>query len=104
MLIRITTLALLLTAAPMLVGCQSTQTAQTEENCVPAPAGGNRPGKLAVNTVCPIMSSDAADETVTVTHKGKVIAFCCGGCVKKFNAMDAAGKDAILAKAMTYAN
>ena len=74
-----------------------------EENCVAAPAAGNKPGAAAVNTVCPIQPADAADQTVTAEYKGKTIAFCCKGCVTKFNAMDAAGKDAILAKATTYA-
>ena len=87
-----------LALAAALAGCKT-----TEENCVAAPAAGNHPGKTAVNTVCPVQSSDAADESVTVNYKGKTIAFCCKGCVTKFNAMDAAGKDAILAKATTYA-
>ena len=87
-----------LTLAASLAGCKA-----TEEQCVAAPAAGNHPGKVAVNTVCPVMPTDAADETVTVDYKGKKIAFCCAGCVKKFNAMDEKGKDAILAKATTYA-
>ncbi len=103
MIVRFAIFALASTA-PMLAGCQGTPTAQTEENCVPAPAEGNKPGTVAVNTVCPVMSSDAADGSVTVTHKGKVIALCCAGCVRKFNAMDQTARDAILAKAMTYAD
>lgn len=83
-----------------LAGCKSADSA--EENCVAAPAAGNKPGTAAVNTVCPVQPADAADQTVTVQYKGKTIAFCCKGCITKFNAMDAAGKDAILAKATTY--
>jgi hypothetical protein len=90
-------------AVSALAGCKSTDVAQAEENCVPAPAGGNKPGTNAINTVCPIMQSDAADGSVTVTYKGKVIALCCPGCKPKFDRLDEAGKDKILAIASTYA-
>ena len=90
-----------LVLAASLGGCKSAGSG--EENCVAAPAAGNKPGTVAVNTVCPVQPADAADQSVTADYKGKKIAFCCAGCVKKFNAMDAAGKDAILAKATTYA-
>ena len=97
---KVITLACLLSLAS-LTGCGCFES--EEENCVPAAAGGNQPGKSAINTVCPIMQSDAADGSVTVTHKGKVIALCCKGCIGKFNALDEAGKDKVLATAMTYA-
>lgn len=88
----------------VLGGCASDEYVHAEgEVCSPAPASGNQPGKVAVNTVCPIMQSDAADGSTTVTYKGKVIALCCAGCVPKFNKLDEAGKDKILATAMTYA-
>jgi hypothetical protein len=94
----------LLAAALALPACtKTTEVAEAEENCVPAPAEGNKPGKNAVNTVCPIMQSDAADGSVTVTHKGQTIALCCVGCIRKFNALDDAGKDNILTIATTYA-
>jgi hypothetical protein len=96
-------LSLLATALVLPACTKTTNVAEAEENCVPAPAEGNKPGKVAVNTVCPIMQSDAADGSVTVTHQGKVIALCCPGCVRKFNAMDAAAKDKVLATALTYA-
>lgn len=82
-------------------GCAGTPAAE-EENCVPAPAGGNRPGATAVNTVCPIVDADGADGTYTVEYKGRVIAFCCPTCIRKFNAMDEAAQDAVLVKATTY--
>jgi len=75
----------------------------TEENCTPAPAGGNRPGVKAVNTVCPVVDADGADESVTAEWRGKTIAFCCPTCVRKFDRMSDAEKDAMLVKATTYA-
>lgn len=97
---KIVTLAALLALAS-LTGCGCFDDA--DENCIAAPAAGNQPGKHAINTVCPVMQSDAADGTVTVNYKEKVIAFCCAGCVTKFNKMDETSKDKVLATAMTYA-
>ncbi|MEK6703366.1 MAG: hypothetical protein AABZ53_13980 [Planctomycetota bacterium] len=95
-------------AALILLSCgcsNSNQAARDHDDaqCVAAAAAGNKPGKLSVNTVCPVVPADAVDESVTVLYKGKTIAFCCGGCVKDFNAMDEKGKDGILKAAMTYA-
>ncbi|QOJ00236.1 MAG: hypothetical protein HRU70_06940 [Phycisphaeraceae bacterium] len=93
-----------ISAAGLVGGCASSSASagEDEENCVPAGSEGNRPGTVAVNTVCPIVDSDAADGSVTVAHQGKTIALCCAGCVRKFNAMTTAQRDAVLAKAMTY--
>lgn len=91
---------LIVAGATLACGCAG---GQKPEACTPAPAAGNQPGAKAVNTVCPIMSLDAADGTLTATYKGKAIAFCCQDCVEEFRRMDEAGKDAVLAKAMTYA-
>jgi len=109
-----------LCAAGLLAACESTQTASTEhrtadgriiriaddgteEICNPAPAGGNRPGVKAVNTVCPVVDADGADENVTAEWRGKTIAFCCPTCVRQFARMTDAQKDAMLVKATTYA-
>lgn len=51
----------------------------------------------AINAHCPI-SNEPVDAAVTSTHAGHTVAFCCASCQKKFNAMDAAKKDAIVAK------
>ncbi|MBX3355831.1 MAG: hypothetical protein KF724_09050 [Phycisphaeraceae bacterium] len=75
----------------------------TLEECNPAPAGGNRPGFKAVNTVCPIVDADGADESVTAEWRGKTIAFCCPTCLRQFNRMSDPQKDAMLVKATTYA-
>jgi len=74
----------------------------TEEICNAAPATGNRPGIKAVNTTCPIVDADGADEDVTAEWRGKTIAFCCPTCLRKFNRMNDAEKDAVLVKATTY--
>lgn len=74
----------------------------TEEICNAAPSTGNRPGIKAVNTTCPIVDADGADESVTADWNGKTIAFCCPTCLRKFNRMTATEKDAVLVKAMTY--
>ena len=36
------------------------------------------------NKVCPVTGEDVDQETPTVEYKGKVIGFCCSGCVSKF--------------------
>ena len=36
-----------------------------------------------VNTLCPVMGGKV-DPKYTVTHEGKVIAFCCPGCIPEF--------------------
>lgn len=84
-------------------GIVRTTDAGVEENCTPAPASGNRPGVKAVNTVCPIVDADGADESVTAVWRGKTIAFCCPTCVRKFDRMSDAERDAVLVKATTYA-
>jgi len=38
-----------------------------------------------VNTVCPV-AGKPAKPTVTTTHEGKEIAFCCNNCKGKFEA------------------
>lgn len=74
----------------------------TKEVCNAAPSTGNRPGVKAVNTTCPIVDADGADESFMVEWRGKNIAFCCPTCVRKFNRMNDAEKDAVLVKATTY--
>lgn len=36
-----------------------------------------------VNTICPVMGGKI-DPKYTVTHEGKVVAFCCPGCIPEF--------------------
>ncbi len=38
------------------------------------------------NEMCPVMQEEKADPAITVSYKGRTIAFCCDKCVRKFNA------------------
>src|SRR5688572_29177695 len=49
-----------------------------------------------INKICPVEGGEV-DPEVTVTHKGKVIAFCCAGCDETFK-KDPAKYLAIIAK------
>jgi YHS domain-containing protein len=42
--------------------------------------------KKPVNKKCPVEPEHEVDPTVTVTHRGKVVGFCCEDCVKTFKA------------------
>ncbi len=53
-----------------------------------------------IQVACPI-SGEPADPEITVEHKGEKVAFCCGGCAKKFKAKPERFK-AKLAAAYTY--
>lgn len=39
-----------------------------------------------LNTQCPVMTEEAIDPEITLTYRGKKVAFCCDRCVKKFQA------------------
>ncbi len=40
----------------------------------------------AINDTCPVSGKQVGDDAPTVELRGMKIAFCCGGCVEKFNA------------------
>lgn len=40
----------------------------------------------AINSICPVMADEPVDPKVTLTFRGKTIAFCCERCRKKFKA------------------
>lgn len=85
----------------VLLGCQSgASMAEGEENCIPA-KGPNTVGAAAVNTNCPF-TGEHADQAVLGAYQGKTIAFCCAGCLKRFNAAGDAEKAKLLATATTY--
>ena len=49
----------------------------------PATRPATQPATPA-NKFCPIEPEHEIDSTVTVTHKGKVVGFCCADCIKDF--------------------
>ena len=66
-----------------LTGCQSTPGTQ------PAP----------INTACPVQPDHDIDEDVTADFEGHTVAFCCNGCVDKFDEMSRDEKVAALRNA-----
>ena len=51
-----------------------------------------------VNTACPF-TGGPANPSLTASAGGKTVAFCCGGCLARFNKMSEADKLATIAKA-----
>jgi outer membrane murein-binding lipoprotein Lpp len=87
---RFVTPAVILTGALLLAGCNSThKTSTASSNAAPAMS--------AMNDKCP-MSGMAADPSHTATYNGQTIAFCCGKCQAKFEAMTDDQKAATVAK------
>ncbi len=75
--------------------CATSTTSEAE--CKPAQQGTVH--AVAVNANCPVMPEDDASTSTTLAdYKGQKVAFCCPGCVPKWNAMTDAQKDAALAK------
>ena len=84
-----------------LIGCKSSsEVAEGDENCIPA-QGPNTVGSAAVNTNCPF-TGEHADQAILADYQGSKIAFCCKGCLGRFNRMSDAEKSKILATAKTY--
>lgn len=54
--------------------------------------------KQAMNKICPIGEHDA-DGTITASHNGKTVAFCCNDCKEAFASKSDAEKAEIVAKA-----
>ena len=67
-----------------------------------ATTGGEKPQTFA-NATCPMMGSPIDPENVVPElvrlHKGKKVAFCCGGCPAAWDKLSEAQKDAKLQKA-----
>jgi hypothetical protein len=94
------TAASLVLAAACLCGCNNTAKTHEEECKVVKADAATIKSMGIVNTKCPIMAEDALDPAVTVNYNGKKVAFCCAGCINKWNAMTDAQKAEKLAKAM----
>ena len=39
-----------------------------------------------INKICPVMTEEEVDPEMTITFRGKTVAFCCDTCIKKFRA------------------
>lgn len=88
----------LVVAAVALAGCASSSTTMADD-CTPA-GEGSAIAAGSVNSICPIGGDGVGAGSPTVTYKGTVIAFCCGGCVTKWNAMSESEQDEIRTKAL----
>ncbi len=82
------TAVLFVAAALPLVACNSSQKTQADT----ASMG-------AMNTKCPIMPDHKIDPAVTTDYKGGKVAFCCKGCIPKWNAATDADKAKMADKA-----
>ncbi len=40
----------------------------------------------AINKMCPVMTEEEVDPEMTITFRGKTVAFCCDTCIEKFKA------------------
>lgn len=87
-----------------MVGCQSNK-ASDEEVCRPAvPGAAPEPGMI--NAACPVMGDEDARSTgASVAYaggrpgwSGMRVAFCCKGCIPRWETMTAAEQDAALAR------
>ena len=68
--------------------------------CQSGPAPADDGGQAAVNAVCPMMPSHEIDTTCTSEWNGQTIAFCCEGCVPKWEALSDEEKATKLAASM----
>ena len=79
----------------LVAGCS----APPKETVKGTPAGGETP-QAFVNATCPMMGSTIDPKKVTPElvrmHKGKKVAFCCGGCPPAWDKLSDAEKDAKL--------
>jgi hypothetical protein len=75
-----------LTSALLFLGaCQSTGAQPTDEV-----------GAQVVNVRCPIVPAHEIDPEVSVDWNGQKVAFCCAGCIDKWEALSDADKQAKL--------
>lgn len=91
---RVLGLLVLVTVAA--AGCASKQTAENEAECKAV-----KPGVVTtVNHYCVIVQDDPVNPEVVREYKGQQVGFCCPGCIKKWDAMTDAQKDAAIKSAV----
>jgi hypothetical protein len=68
----------------------------------PAQCKAVKPGEVtSINNMCVIENEDPVDPAITpVVFKGQKIGFCCSGCIKQWNGMTDAQKQAAVEKAL----
>lgn len=86
--------ALALAATALLAGCNNQKTAEAPAAEAKAQVAAAKP----VNTACPF-TGGPVNPSLTASAGGKTVAFCCGGCLSRFNKMSEADKLATIAKA-----
>lgn len=102
------TISLAAPAALMLAGCARSEPAAGGAGDAPmgASVAAASDGKVAVaNDFCPVMDEHPvkggrATPELTRRYKGHTLGFCCDDCPEQWDAMDAAEKDAQLAKVL----
>ena len=93
-MIRTITLVSALAAVVALGACHgNTKTAAEDQSMCKAV----KPGTVtSVNYYCVVMLEDPVDPSVMRDYKGQTVGFCCPGCLKKWDAMTDAQKDAAI--------
>ena len=67
-----------------LAGCGKDD-AEADPNATTKAVGGTSTTSAVTQTTCPIMGGKI-DKSVSADYQGKKVYFCCGGCIKKFEA------------------
>jgi hypothetical protein len=93
-MLRTITVVSAVAAVLALGACASNSKTQAENEAV---CKAVKPGTVtSVNSYCVIMLDDPVDPTVVRDFKGQTVGFCCSGCLKKWDAMSDAQKDAAI--------
>ena len=95
-LYRRVSLGMLLLTAALFVGC-ATETATSPS--AEEPASTTQLVSTPVNSVCPIMGGEVAEEGGRVEWNGQTVGFCCPQCIPGWNDLSDEDKGARLAEA-----
>lgn len=87
---------LALAAVPFIAGCHCCDKCDDDDK---------KASMGAVNSVCPMRGAACpiGDKAATTSFKGKTVAFCCKGCISKWDALSDSDKQARLDKATRQA-